>query len=91
MSKQKKIPSGQPQHEWRCFDPELKKYLLIGPPAVPTENQGRRAIDLRWQKDYATASRFTEQQATEIATIINVLYTRAGWLHDRIDIINRSL
>ncbi|HPS07314.1 MAG TPA: hypothetical protein PLG22_07265 [Kiritimatiellia bacterium] len=89
MGKQKKIPSGQPQYEWRVFDPEIRMYLLAEPQAEPMAC--RRALDIRWQKDYETASRFTEVQATEIATVINLLYTRAGWVHDRLDIVNRSL
>jgi hypothetical protein len=80
-----KIKSDNPLHEWRVFDPEIRKYLFV------FHGESRREIVWKWQKDYATASRFTEQQAAEIATVVNVFYGRFGWLHDRIDIINKSL
>jgi len=80
-----KTKSDDPLHEWRVFDPEIRVYLFV------CQGESRGENVWKWQKDYMTASRFTEQQATEIATVVNVFYGRFGWLHDRIDIINKSL
>lgn len=80
-----KRKQAQDAYQWRVFDPDSRKYLSVR----PTGNH--RDTAWTWHQDYETASRFSEAQATQIATSIIVIFGRQSWLCVELKIENKGI